>query len=121
MMSRLWMNSNATYGPLDNRNGPVDIAATYEDTTSKPVHKYPKILLELKKSDRKFIFGNKDYFKDVDQLKRYMNSKNCQSVEHGIIFNIGQLQIFRKHAKLIYPITKIIDFFAGKRYRFYRK
>jgi len=98
------------YGPLDGRNGWVDIAATYEDINSKPVDKYPKILLELKKADRKFIFGTKDYFEDVDQLKKYMNSRECQTVEHGIIFNISQLQIFRKHDKLIYPVTKIIDF-----------
>ena len=98
------------YGPLDTRNGRVDIAATYEDINSKPVKKFPKILLELKKTDRKFVFGTKNYFEDVDQLKRYMNSKNCQTVEHGIIFNINQLQIFRKHGKLIYPITKVIDF-----------
>jgi len=98
------------YGPLDGRNGWVDIAATYEDINSKPVDKYPKILLELKRADRKFIFGTKDYFEDVDQLKKYMNSRECQTVEHGIIFNISQLQIFRKHDKLIYPVTKIIDF-----------
>lgn len=102
-----------TYGPLDKRNGWVDIAATYENNNSKPVEKYPKILLELKKSDRKFVFGTEDYFEDIDQLKKYMNSKECESVEHGIIFNIGQLQIFRKHNKLIYPVTKVIDFLPG--------
>ena len=39
-----------------------------------------------------------------------MNSKRCRTVEHGIIFNIHQLQIFRKHGNLIFPITRVIDF-----------
>ena len=97
-------------GLADAKMGRADLAVTYEDIDLNTRKKNPKILLELKRRDRRFIFGSKNYFEDVDQLKGYMNSKSCRTIEHGMIFNIDQLQIFRKHGNLIFFITKIIDF-----------
>ena len=94
----------------DAKNGRADLAITYEDTDLNTTKENPKILFELKRRDRKFNYGSKSYFEDVDQLKGYMNSKPCQTVEHGIIFNIDQLQIFRKHGNLIFSIKEVIDF-----------
>jgi len=97
-------------GLEDAKRGRSDLAITYEDDIDLNItRKNPKILFELKRSDRQFIFGSKNYFEDVDQLKDYMNSLPCQTIEHGIIFNIHQLQVFRKHGNLIFPITKIIN------------
>ena len=87
----------------------VDFAASYVNENFLLNRQHPNILFELKRPDRKFVFGSRSYFKDVDQLKRYMMSKPCQTVEHGVIFNISQFQIFRRHNNLIYPVTQIID------------
>ena len=88
----------------------VDLALTYEDTGLRTTKRNPKILLEFKRPDRKFIFGNNNYLQDINQLKKYMNSPFCETIEHGIIFNIYQLQVFRKHGNLVFPITRILDF-----------
>lgn len=76
---------------LNAKKGRADLAITYEDINFNTTKENPKILLELKRRDRKFNYGSKNYFEDVDQLKTYMNSKHCQTVEHGMIFNVDQL------------------------------
>ena len=97
-------------GLISSRRGSADLAVTYEDVNLEITKRNPKIILELKRRERRFILNDANYFKDVKQLKSYMNSKPCQTVEHGIIFNVDQLQVFRKHGGLIFSITKIIDF-----------
>ena len=111
LVDRQIMRQYQCFRGLENsKRGRADLAITYEDDIDlNIIRKNPKILFELKRSDRQFIFGSKNYFEDVDQLKDYMNSLPCQTVEHGIIFNIHQLQVFRKHGNLIFPITKIIN------------
>ena len=87
----------------------VDFAVFYVNEKFHLNPKHPKILLELKSHKVKLDFGSKTYFETVDQLKQYMGAKECCDVEHGIVFNIRQLQVFRKHENLVYPITQIID------------
>ena len=87
----------------------ADFAASYINKEFDLNGKYPKILLELKSPNFNLYFRSNMYFKTVDQLKRYMKAERCYDVEHGIIFNIRQLQMFRKHGKLIYPVTDLID------------
>ena len=87
----------------------ADFAASYINEEFDLNRKCPKILLELKSPNSNLHFHSGTYFKTVDQLKRYMNSIKCHDVEHGIIFNIRQIQLFRKHEKLIYPVTSLVN------------
>lgn len=89
--------------------GPVDFAASYTADNFALAQQDPQILLELKKPGTKFHDGTEDYLEVSGQLKRYMGDRYCQSVEHGIIFNGHQIQIFSKSGEVVNHATKVID------------
>ena len=69
----------------------------------------PKILIELKGRDINLTYGTPSYKSTVKQLKRYLLSPNCKSVQWGIITNSKHIQLFRKHGKTIFPATPCIE------------
>ena len=87
----------------------VDFAASRLSRQFYLEKKDPTLLVEVKRPSVDLEDGLDNYFSTVDQLKRYMKADNCKSVEYGIIFNTIQIQVFRKHAKLVYPVTEVID------------
>ena len=90
----------------------VDFAArknTTEDRfLSNPVA--PFLIVETKARTIKFTQLQR-YQTTVEQLKRYLShdAKKCRSVSWGIITNADSIQLFRKHDKVIYPLTKLIQ------------
>ncbi len=87
----------------------VDFAASRLSKQFYLEKKDPTLLTEVKKPSVGLEDGSDKYFSTVDQLKRYMRADSCKSVEYGIIFNIIQVQVFRKHVKLVYPVTEVIN------------
>ncbi|NEO30745.1 MAG: ParA family protein [Symploca sp. SIO3C6] len=90
----------------------VDYAVRYnttEDDTFVETQKNPYLLLELKGKDINLSEGSRHYQSTVKQLKYYLNAENCQSVQWGIITNSVNLQLFRKHGKVVYPSTKCLE------------
>ena len=68
----------------------------------------PDIIFEVKSSI--YDFSNLRLYTSITaQLQRYLSSKRCRSVRHGIIFNGRQLQLFKKHGNISYPITDILN------------
>ena len=82
---------------------------THELSTNfnvKPVD--PDIIFEVKNSKYDFL-NVKRHSSVMSQLQRYLRSRRCRSVRHGVIFNGRQLQLFKKHGQISYPITDILN------------
>lgn len=94
------------YNCEEGKDGVVDFAVSYGNEIFDGC---PQILLEVKNPHTNLDSISRDYFTCVNELKEYMNSRKCDTVEHGMIFNVKEIQVFRKHGKLIYPITDIIN------------
>ena len=56
-----------------------------------------------------FAQGEKRYALTVSQLQTYLAAEKCKSVKYGIIFNGCQVQLFRKHGMLSYPISSVLS------------
>jgi cellulose biosynthesis protein BcsQ len=69
----------------------------------------PQILIEIKGKDWNLAEGSNNYKSTVKQLKGYLLSPNCKSVQWGIITNSLHIQLFRKHDKVIYPASLCME------------
>jgi cellulose biosynthesis protein BcsQ len=69
----------------------------------------PQVLVELKGRDINLAPESRSYQATVRQLKRYFLAPNCRSVQWGIITNSKHIQLFRKHSKVIYPVTPCLE------------
>ncbi len=69
----------------------------------------PYLLLELKGRDINLTEGSGQYKLTVQQIKRYLLAPNCKTAQWGIITNSAQMQLFRKHGKVIYPATPCLE------------
>lgn len=93
-------------------NDKADIVARFDtkdlpaNFNVKPVD--PDIIFEVKNSQYEFLKLSR-YISVTAQLQRYFRSRRCRSVRHGIIFNGRQLQLFKKHGQISYPITDILN------------
>ena len=65
----------------------------------------PYILLEVKGRDINLSENSAQYKKTVNQIKRYLLGSSCQSAQWGIITNSDNIQVFRKHGRVIHPAT----------------
>ena len=91
-------------------NGRVDKAArknTDNDIFSH-TRSNPYLILELKSRAINLAEGRSQYFNTVSQIKQYLLSPNCTSVQWGIITNSSHIQLFRKHGKVIFPATQCL-------------
>jgi len=72
--------------------------------------KNPFIIIEVKGRDIK-LNNNRDYKATVQQIKRYLSPKafNCQTAQWGLITNADYIQLFRKHGRVVYPVTQLIQ------------
>ncbi|NBD16099.1 MAG: AAA family ATPase [Cyanobacteria bacterium] len=70
--------------------------------------KNPFLIVEVKGRD--VNLANGEYKKTVKQIKRYLapSAVNCQTAKWGIITNADYIQLFRKHRKVVYPVTQLI-------------
>ncbi|MBD2666634.1 AAA family ATPase, partial [Richelia sinica] len=69
----------------------------------------PQILIEIKGRDINLTEGTAQYRNIVTQIKRYLLSPNSKTVEWGIITNSCHIQLFRKHGKVIHPVTQCLE------------
>jgi len=68
----------------------------------------PYLILELKSRGVNLTEGRSQYLNTVSQIKQYLLSPNCTSVQWGIITNSLHIQLFRKHGKTIFPATQCL-------------
>ncbi|MFQ4135657.1 ParA family protein [Nodosilinea sp. PGN35] len=50
-----------------------------------------------------------DYRRTVLQLKRYLLAPSSKSVKWGLIMNSLHVQLFRKHGKIVHPVTSCLS------------
>jgi cellulose biosynthesis protein BcsQ len=91
--------------------GQVDLAARKngdpEDTFFRSP-KNPYLLLEAKSRAVNLREGS-CYRDAVCQIESYLLAKNCKSAKRGIITNANNIQLWRKHGKVVHPATANLD------------
>lgn len=96
--------------PTGRGNDKVDFAARKDRNNESFLEKPqdPFLLIEIKGREINFNQSTR-YQATVNQLKRYLSpdSTNCKSVRWGIITNGDSIQLFRKHGKVVFPVTQL--------------
>lgn len=86
----------------------VDLAArkNIDDDIFIHSHQKPHLYIEAKaKSKNLGDEKHGDYRKAVEQLKRYLQAPRSKTVTWGIITNSSHIQLFRKHGRVVHPVT----------------
>ena len=92
-----------------SRTSKVDLAARFKALDGSSKFSKPDLIIEIKKPSVIFAEGEKRYALTVSQLQNYLAAEKCKSVKYGIIFNGCQVQLFRKHGMLSYPISSVLS------------
>jgi len=69
----------------------------------------PEIIGEVKPRNYSLEEGTGSYESTLNQLKGYLLDPNCQSAKWGFLTNANHIQWFRKHGKVIHPVTASIE------------
>ncbi|MFT0814369.1 AAA family ATPase [Synechococcus sp. OH20] len=88
--------------------GEVDFAAR-KNTQHTDIffnsRKNPYLLLEVKSRTVNLSEGSAACRDAVDQIKRYLLGEHCKSARWGIIANANYIQLWRRHGKVVHPVT----------------
>ncbi|PSR18086.1 cobalamin biosynthesis protein CobQ [filamentous cyanobacterium CCP3] len=69
-------------------------------------HKNPFLYMEVKgRTENLSDKNHPDYRRAVLQLKHYLMSPESKTVRWGILTNSHHVQLFRKHGKVVHPVT----------------
>ena len=112
----LGFQDDEIYGQYGTGKGAdtVDIAVR-KNTSSDDIFAYtgahPFLIVELKRRQYNLVSKKKPYKDVVRQLKRYLSSAatNCATAKWGIITNGDYIQLFRRHGKVVYPYTTLME------------
>ncbi|WP_414416913.1 AAA family ATPase [Synechococcus sp. R55.8] len=91
--------------------GQVDLAARKNGDPEDIFLRSPKnpyLLLEAKSRAVNLREGS-CYRDAVCQIESYLLAKNCKSAKWGIITNANNIQLWRKHGKVVHPATANLD------------
>ncbi|WP_414350700.1 AAA family ATPase [Synechococcus sp. R5-16] len=91
--------------------GQVDLAARKNGDPEDIFFSSPKnpyLLLEAKSRAVNLREGS-CYRDAVCQIESYLLAKNCKSAKWGIITNANNIQLWRKHGKVVHPATANLD------------
>ena len=69
----------------------------------------PEIIGEVKLRRLSLEEGTGGYEGTLNQLRGYLLDPNCQSAKWGFLTNANHIQWFRKHGKVIHPVTASIE------------
>ena len=90
-------------------NQKVDLAVRFNPSETTSRFSKPDLILEIKRPSWIFLEGSEKYSQTVSQLQSYLSAERCKSVKYGIIFNGCEVQLFRKHGMISYPISSILS------------
>jgi cellulose biosynthesis protein BcsQ len=115
LLKELGFESGEIYPKYNTGNGFVDQAARNNNGSNVFLQtgSEPYLLLEIKGRDIDLSSNSASYYKTVNQLKQYLLAPNCKTVQWGIITNSCHIQLFRKHGKVIFPVTQCIPLNQG--------
>lgn len=91
--------------------GAVDYAVRHNTEENRFIEtgQSPYLYIEVKGQEKALTDGHPHYTKTVTQLKGYLLADKSKSVEWGIVTNSLHAQLFRKHGKVVYPVTPCLD------------
>lgn len=106
------------YGDLEIRpqfpvsRGAVDWAVreNVEEDLFLHTGSHPYLYMEVKGRTEHLTEMHPHYTRAVTQLKRYLLDPESKSVCWGILTNSVVAQLFRKHGKIVHPVTPCISF-----------
>lgn len=90
----------------------TDLACRYPDANGTcffSQQKDPLLLVELKATSHVFSCDKKYYWDVLSQTKEQLLGQNSASAKFGLISNGWELQLFRRHHKIIHPLTPILE------------
>ena len=90
-------------------NQKVDLAVRFNPSETSSKFSKPDLILEIKRPSWIFSEGSEKYSQTISQLQSYLSAERCKSVKYGIIFNGCEVQLFRKHGMISYPISSILS------------
>lgn len=95
----------------------TDIACRYPDINGNRFfsqQKDPFLLVEIKATKSQFSLDHSDYWDALKQLKEQLQGSHCQSARFGMLSNGWELQVFRRHRKVVHPITPLLNLTPDK-------
>ncbi len=106
-MQALGFDLSETVPQFETGNGKVDHAARHnlEDDVFTNTRANPCLYVEVKGQDRTLTDQHPHYTQTLIQLKKYLLAPGSESVEWGIMTNSLHAQLFRKHGRVVYPVT----------------
>jgi len=90
----------------------TDIACRYPDAAGSRFftkQKHPLLLVEIKATKSQISLDHNDYWDTLNQLKEQLLGNQATSAKFGLISNGWVLQLFRRHHKIIHPVTPILN------------
>lgn len=94
----------------------TDIACRYPDAKENRFftqQQDPLLLVEIKATNYQLSPGHKNYWDTVKQLKEQLLGSRATSASLGLISNGWGLQLFRRHHKVVHPVTPILELESG--------
>ncbi len=90
----------------------ADIACRYPDLLGNSFfnnQQNPFLLVEMKSTSYSLRPENKAYWDLLKQLKEQLSGDRSQDAKFGLISNGWELQLFRRHHKVIHPATPVLS------------
>jgi len=112
LFKALGYNQLEIFPQYNTGNGSVDFALRHNqagDDIFLQTATNPNVLVEIKGRDYSLDEESTRYKSTVKQLKRYLLSPECTNTQWGIITNSCHIQMFRKHGKVIHPVTQCLE------------
>lgn len=112
LINALGFNDNEWVQEFTTGNGEVDFAIRRNDENDNFSYSKitPSLIVEVKgRASGNAVVNLSENsptsLKTTEQLKRYLLSPQCQTALWGIITNSFHIQLFRKHGKVVIPVT----------------
>lgn len=113
LLKALGFSMEEQYPEFNTGSGKVDFAARKNQGSDifNQSKINPYLLVEVKgraiNSGARINLMEKtpQYRKTLEQIKQYLLSPNCNTVQWGIITNSIHIQLFRRHGKVVHPAT----------------
>ena len=110
-MKALGFEWSETVPEFETGRGPVDYAARHNRGNDRFIdtRRDPFLYVEVKGQNSNLADQHPHYTRTLTQLKKYLLAERSASVQWGIMTNSKSAQLFRKHGKVVYPVTPCLD------------
>lgn len=112
LVQSLGFSKQEDFPQFPTQRGPADHALRRNEASGQSFlanPRDPEVIIELKGKNINLVSGSASYLSTVAQLKRYLLTPECSSAKWGVITNSVHIQLFRKHGKVIHPVTDCLE------------